>query len=135
MHWLLLVIIALLTAIVVSHTRLSRRVLEFLRSEDLAQREILGRLIEVMTEHARKRGHVEVRLSGLQKEVNRLGQLTAQLSERMASGSHPVSGVRGPVAKHAKVECIPGPVIINSDGEEPGTSEQHSEHRASGGRV
>lgn len=115
MAWLLGVVIALLAAIVFSQQRLNRRVLEFLRSEDLAQRETLAQLITVLTEHARKRGHVEVRLSSLQREVNRLGQLVTALAAELADGRDPDRGMHSTLAEHGKVQCISGTAPECSD--------------------
>ncbi len=135
MVWLLAVVIALLAAIVFSQQRLNRRVLEFLLSEDLAQRETLGQLIAVLTEHARKRGHVEVRLSSLQKEVHALGKLVSELSQRFADGGDTNRGLRGPLAEYAKIQCISRPTPGDADGEEPGASELDSGDREGCGGI
>lgn len=123
MNWLLGAVIVLLGAVVISQQRLNRRVLEFLRGEDLEQREILGRLIAVLTEQARKRGHVEVRMSALQKEVHALGQLVSELSERLADGPDSHSGMRSTMAQYRKIQCISGSTPSHADGEKSRTGE------------
>lgn len=135
MNWLLGAVIVLLGAVVISQQRLNRRVLEFLRGEDLEQREILGRLIAVLTEQARKRGHVEVRMSALQKEVHALGQLVSELSERFADRGDTHRGLRGPLAEHAKIQCISGPTPGDADGEKPRVSELDSGDREGCGGI
>lgn len=120
-----LVILAVLIAVVLvlawlvnEQIRLARRLGEFLRNEDLEQRTILKELIRVLTEHARKNGFTELepRLIGLQKEVNELARLFAELHSKLLTNSNygnPDSSLCCPLEKLTEEQRIHG---CNVDG-------------------
>lgn len=111
MTWLVLAalfaVVAVLGWLVNQQIRLARRLGEFLRNEDLEQRNILKELIRVLTEQAKRNGFIELepKLIGFQKEVNELARLFADIhSKLLANPNHspPDSGLCCPLAKLAE---------------------------------
>ncbi len=130
MTWLVLAalvaVVAVLGWLVKEQIRLARRIGEFLRNEDLEQRNILKELIRVLTEQARKNGFTELepRLIGFQKEVNELARLFADIHSKLLANPHhsPLdSGLCCPLAKLAEEQQFHRSDAQVPTGEQQGT--------------
>jgi len=86
----LVAVVLVLCCLVREQIRLARRLGEFLRNEDLEQRNILKELIRVLTVQAQNNGFTELepRLVGFQKEVNELARLCAELNSKLLTNPH-----------------------------------------------